>query len=154
MGRPSEVRIRGPLSERGFSLMEAIVATVIAVIAVLGLAYSFGQGRAMISRFQIARAALAAAQERMEILSVTPATDSTLALGPGNSPGLHGRVFMIGSQPSGVVQWSVTAFDDPVDGLAPLDPSPLDLKQVTVTAQWTIGFNPGNVTLTRFFPAQ
>jgi hypothetical protein len=134
--------------------MEAIVATVIAVIAVLGLAYSFGQGRAMISRFQIARAALAAAQERLEILAVTPAGDSTLALGPGNTPGLHGRVFSIGGQPAGVVQWSVAAFDDPADGLAPTDGNPFDLKQVTVTAQWTIGFNPGSVTLTRFFPTQ
>ena len=142
------------LSERGFSLMEAIVATVIAVIAVLGLAYTFGQGRAMIGRFQISRAALAAAQERMELLAVTPASDSTLALGPGNSPGLHGRVFAIGGQPVGAVQWSVTAFDDPADGLAPTDLNPFDLKQVTVTAKWTVGFSPGSVAITRFFPTQ
>ena len=49
------MRLRG--SESGFSLMEAIVATAIAVIAVLGLAYSFGQGRAMIGRYEISRAA-------------------------------------------------------------------------------------------------
>jgi hypothetical protein len=134
--------------------MEAIVATVIAVIAVLGLAYSFGQGRAMIGRFGIERAALAAAQDEMERLAVTAAGDSTLALGPGGTPGYHGRPFVLDGQTLGTVQWTVTPFDDPADGLSPADPQPFDLKQVVVTVSWSVGFNPGSVTLSRFFPAQ
>jgi Tfp pilus assembly protein PilV len=135
-------------SERGFSLMEAIVAIVIAVIAVLGLAYSFGQGRAMIGRYETARAALAAAQERMELLSITASNDSTLALGT------HGRPFAVGGQTFGAVQWNVAAYDDPSDGVGGADTNPFDLKQVTVTAFWTGGISPGSASLSRLFPAQ
>jgi type II secretory pathway pseudopilin PulG len=140
-------------AERGFSLIEAIVATVIATIAVLGLAYSFGQGRALISRYEISRAALAAAQEEMETLAATASSDSTLAVGPGGTPGLHGRPFVVGGQTFGVIQWSVSPFDDAADGLAPGDINPFDLKQVVVTVSWTTGLSPGSVSFSRFFPA-
>jgi len=141
-------------SERGFSLMEAIVATVIAIIAILGLAYSFGQGRAMIGRFDTARSALAAAQGEMDLLAATLPNDSTLAIGPGNSTGLHARDFVLAGQVVGAIRWSVTPVDDPADGVGAADPNPFDLKQVVVTVLWTTGFNPGSVSLTRFFPAQ
>ena len=140
--------MRSSHSERGFSLMEAIVATVIAVIAVLGLAYSFGQGRAMISRYEIARAALAATQDEMETLSATLSSDPALALGS------HNRPFVLGGQTLGTVRWTVTAFDDPADGIDPADANPFDLKQVAVSVSWTVGFNPDSTSLSRFFPAQ
>jgi type II secretory pathway pseudopilin PulG len=141
------------LHQSGFSLVEALVAAVIAVIAVVGLAYSFGQGRAMIARYEIARAALAAAQDRMETLSVTPATDSTLALGPGRTPGLHGRPYIEDGKIIGTVQWTVLPYDDPSDGLGAADADAYDLKEVVVTATWPGGISPGSVTLRRLFPA-
>jgi Tfp pilus assembly protein PilV len=136
-------------SERGFSLMEAIIATLIAVIAIVGLAYSFGQGRALISSYQTSRAALAAAQGRMELLSVTPSSDPALALGPGNTPGLHSQPFLVNGRTLGTVRWAVTAFDDPANGV-----NAIDLKMVTVTVAWAGGFNPDSVSLSRLFPAQ
>ena len=125
--------------------MEAIVATVIAVIAVLGLAYSFGQGRAMIGRYEIARVALAAAQDEMETLSVTPPNDPALAIGS------HTRTFVVGGQSLGMIQWNIGKFDDPANGLGGTG---FDLKQVVVTVSWTAGFDPGSVSLTRFFPSR
>jgi len=148
------MQVRLDLAEKGFSLIEAVVATVIAVIAVTGLAYSFGQGRAMIGRYEIARAALAAAQDEMEVLSLTAATDSTLALAAGNAPGYHGKPFVLDGQTLGTVQWVVTPYDDPADGTGVADPDPFDLKKVDLTATWTIGFIPGSVSLSRLFPAQ
>src|SRR2546426_12733052 len=43
---------QSPLTEQGFSLIEAVVATVIAALAVVGLAHTFGLGRAFINRFE------------------------------------------------------------------------------------------------------
>ena len=60
---------------RGFSLMEAVVATVIAVLAAIGLAYSFGIGRGNVNRFEAARMADSRAQGRMEYLSSVLASD-------------------------------------------------------------------------------
>ena len=136
-------------SERGFSLMEAIIATAIAVIAIVGLASSFGQGRAMISRYQTSRVALAAAQGQMDMLAVTPPVDSTMALGPGNTPGLHAQDFVVDGRTLGTIRWVVEPFDDPANGT-----NSIDLKMVTVTVAWSGGFNPGSVSLSRLFPTQ
>ena len=38
------------MDQNGFSLIEALTATVIAVFAVLGLAYTFSVGRGQVSR--------------------------------------------------------------------------------------------------------
>src|SRR6267378_2085528 len=127
---------------RGFSLVEAMVATVIAVIAVLALAYSIGQGRAMIGQFEISRAALATAQSYMETLSMTPSTDSTLAL---NSQ--HFRSFDMGGSTVGQVEWDVAQFDDPSDG-SNVTGNP---KKVVINVTWTQGLSPGSVTLSRLF---
>jgi len=45
------------LNERGFSLAEALTGATISVIAVMGLAYSFGVGRGLVNRYEVARAA-------------------------------------------------------------------------------------------------
>src|SRR5262249_5885492 len=63
-------------SEARFTLVEALVAAIIAVLAVVGLAHTFGLGRAFINRFEVARAALGAAQERLELLQITPRTSA------------------------------------------------------------------------------
>ena len=81
--------------ERGVGLMEVIVATIVAVVAILALAYTFGTGRGLVNRYEAARVALAAAQRRMEMLSAGPAGSADLQLGQhpaaGTVPGAGGR---------------------------------------------------------------
>src|SRR5437667_6718534 len=69
------------LNERGFSLVEALTAATISVIAVMGLAYSFGVGRGLVDRYEVARAALGEAQSQLEALTLLPVSDTSLRLG-------------------------------------------------------------------------
>ena len=69
------------LNERGFSLMEALTGATVSVIAVLGLAYSFGVGRGLVNRYEVARAALGEAQSELEALQLVPRGDPTMAIG-------------------------------------------------------------------------
>ena len=140
---------RLPRGERGVGLMEVVVATVIAVIAVVALAYSFGTGRGLVNRFEIARVALAAAQRRMEMLSALPATATELAL--GRHPGSGTFDVQVDGRTVVVESWQVDGYDDPANGT---HSGNIDLKRVTVTVAWgQLGPNE-SVTLTRFFPTQ
>jgi Tfp pilus assembly protein PilV len=132
---PSRTSPRSP-DERGFSLMEAIVGTVIATIAVTGLAYSFGTGRALIHRYEVGRAALGAAQARMEWLSTLP-----LASLSDSSVAFVYRGATLGSE-----AWTVTPFDDP------LTVANHDMDQVSVTVTWGSGANQQSIAMTRLFP--
>ncbi len=129
--------------ERGVGLMEVIVATVIATLAVLGLAYSFGTGRGLINRFELARMALGAAQSRMEWLAARPANAPELALGSSHGP----AAVVVDGRQVGQESWTVAAYDDPIAGSGPQD-----LKQVTVTVSWGAGGPNERVQLTRLFP--
>jgi hypothetical protein len=121
-----------------------MVATIIAVIAVLGLAHSFGTGRALIDRFETARDALALAQSRIEILSRLP-------LGtPDLSPGTHGPTpVQINAGMLGDETWTVVWVNDPADGTPDLDPQ--DYKRVTVAVSWANGGIPDTISLFRQF---
>ena len=132
-------------TDAGFSLLEAIIGTIIAVIAILGLAHSFGVGRALISRYEVSRAAMAMAQRRMETLSVA-GTSGDLAAGS-----VHSAPFSPAGTAIGTEGWRVEWFDDPVDGSPDADPH--DLRKVTVTVSWGTGFDADSVVLTRLFPA-
>jgi type II secretory pathway pseudopilin PulG len=114
--------------ERGFSLIEAVVATAIATIAVMGMAHSFGTGRALINRFEVARKALGAAQRRVEFLSSKMPTEPELNLASyGPFPlQLDGRTYATES-------WVISRVDDPADGMSPSD---VDLKLITVRVVW------------------
>lgn len=118
---------------------------MIATIAVIGLAHSFGLGRALINRFEVRRAALTAVQERMEMLAVAPPSSTELALGDHPAtpiPFTHqGRTY-------GTETWTVSVFDDPATtGSA-------DLKRVTARVVLT-GFGvTDTVRMTRLFPTQ
>jgi type II secretory pathway pseudopilin PulG len=129
--------------ERGFSLIEAIVATVIATIAVMGLAYSFGNARGLVNRYEVARVALAAAQRRMEMLSVLKANDPLLS-------GTHQEDVAAGTNVVHV-SWTATAYTDPASGSSP---GHADLKQVVVTATWSGAAADDSLRLARLFPAQ
>jgi prepilin-type N-terminal cleavage/methylation domain-containing protein len=139
-------RIGLPRGEGGFSLTEVIVATAIAAIAVVGLAYTFSTGRAFINRFEMARAALASAHGRLEALSVVDPSDASMSVGP-----THTADFEVGGDVLGTQRWVVTSFDDPADGLAgdDRDANTDDLRHVTVTVSWQMGALVDSVTLTR-----
>jgi prepilin-type N-terminal cleavage/methylation domain-containing protein len=129
--------------QRGFSLIEAIVATAIAVIAVLGMAHTFGMGRALVSRYEIGRAALGVAQARLEgFASHTPAAIVT--------PAADSVAFIYKGVTRGMEVWTVAWEDDPSDGTGGADTNgPNDLKRVTVQVHWGIGDDVNRVTLTR-----
>jgi prepilin-type N-terminal cleavage/methylation domain-containing protein len=136
---------RDPI-ESGFSLIEVIVATVIAVIAILGLAHSFGIGRAFINRFEAERSALALAQARMEVLTKLPLTAAELGEGSHSAAPPEILPGLVGSD-----AWVVDRVDDPADGLGASDSDPFDYKRVTVTIAWTQGGIPEVVQLSRQF---
>ena len=121
--------------------MEVLVALVIATIAVVGLAYSFGMGRAFINRFEMARSGLSAAQNLMETLTVTPPTDTLLSLG------LHQRAFVLDGAAVGTLAWNVVL-------VRATGGAGSDLKQVTTMASWVTGSQRDTVQLTRLMPKQ
>jgi hypothetical protein len=124
--------------------MEAVVATGIATIAVLALAYSFGNARGLVDRYGSARVALAAAQRRIEFLGVLDASAAELQAGTTH----HGNVVVDGATVARE-SWTVIAFDDPANGAGQAD-----LKLVTVTVSWGTGAPAEQVQLTRLFPAR
>ena len=130
------------LDQRGFSLMEALTAATISVIAVLGLAYSFGVGRGLVNRYEIARAALGEAQSLIESLTLLPASDPTLALGYVCAP----TPFRYKGATLGSESWRVTAYDEPhIGGIA-------NLRRVIVTVRWQQGAGGDSLSLERLWP--
>lgn len=117
-----------------------MVAAVIAVLAVIGLAHTFGLGRAFINRFEVARAALGAAQERLELLQVTPRSSADFS-----PDSLHVRPFTHFGRQVGTEEWAVTWYDDPAM------PGTNDLKRVTVTVRWIQGSLADSLSLSRLF---
>jgi len=132
------------LNERGFSLMEALTGATISVIAVLGLAYSFGVGRGLVNRYEVARAALGEAQSQLEGLQLVYATDRndpTLAFDYVSPP----TPFRYEGSTLGSSNWRVAAYDEPnLPGVA-------NLKRVTVVVRWTSNAQTDSVSLERLW---
>lgn len=106
-----------------------MVATLVAVIAVLGLAYTFGLGRGQVNRYEVARAALGAAEDRMErllLLADTNPTADSLAVNYRSAT----RPFTYGAATLGTIWWHVDGYDDP-----DLPDNP-DLKRLVVCVRW------------------
>jgi len=133
--------------ENGFTLMEVIIALVITVIAVMGLAYSFSTGRTLIDRFAYSRAALGIAQGRMERLSMLSPSDVALSVGLPHvsSTIVNGQVF--------TERWTVQWVDDPIDGTGGADVNPNDLRRVTLDVYFQQGMLTDTLRLTRLFSA-
>jgi hypothetical protein len=129
------------LNERGFSLMEALTAATVAVIAVMGLAYSFGVGRALVNRYEIARAALAEAQNQLEELTQYTAGDPVLAVGYASPP----TPFRYEGVELGSQSWQVTAYDEP--NL----PGTVNMKRVRVVVRWQQNARGDSLVLERLW---
>jgi Tfp pilus assembly protein PilV len=144
-GRPGP---RFRLNQRGVGLMEIIVATVIATVAVLGLAYTIGTGRGLINRYEVGRAGLAEAQRRMEQLIVLKPTAPELQI-PSGSSITYADPFVVNTTTVGTSAYTVAWFHDPSSTVS----NSTDLKRVTVRVSWTAGpADSDAVTLERYFP--
>src|SRR5262245_38913128 len=151
-GVSRSIRLHTVNDEGGFSLVEVLVAAVVAVVAVLGLAYSFSTGRGMIDRYAAARDALAAAEQRMDRLSVLGLKEpSNMELDALPSPGKRHGPFPrpLDGNTTGTEEWTVTWKDDDADGLGGADPNPNDYKEVTVVVRWMSGHLQDHVELSR-----
>lgn len=127
-----------------------MVAAVIAVIAVVGLAYTFSSGRGLIDRYATARDALEAASRRLETLAMEARKDvATPSLALGN----HAPIALtLNQNQTGSETWSVAWANDPVDNLGG-DTDPNDYKRVTVKVRWNQAGIVDSVMLTRTFLA-
>ncbi len=128
--------------------MEAMVAALIAIVAVIGLAYSFGLGHGLIDRYAAKRAALGEAQRQMaeieRLVVVRPGSDSLKVGGPYPAAAIP---FSVRGVVSGTVQWRIENYDDPATPGATLDMKRLILYVVNGT-----GRNADTVSLTRLIP--
>ncbi len=131
----------GPGDERGFSLMEAIVATIIAVLAVIGLAHTFGLGHGLIDSYASSRAALGEAQRRMEWLGTLPVSSDSIQV-DGLYPSPAGT-FSVPGVVSGTYQWS--AAPDTIFGVANA------MRRVTVLVVYPLGGASDTLRLSRLF---
>jgi type II secretory pathway pseudopilin PulG len=135
---------RALFREAGFSLIEALTATVIAVIAVLGLAYTFSVGRGQVNHYEVARAALGEAESHMESLlllaDATPTSDS-LEVGyrSPTSP------FTYGAAPIGTLWWHIDPYNDPD---LPANP---DMRRLVVCVRWNTSM-PDSVQFSQLLP--
>jgi hypothetical protein len=138
-------RVASPLGEGGFSLVEVVVASAIATVAVLGLAHSFAAGRVLIDRYENGRDALGIVQRRLERLASLPPQHAELAIG------LHsGGTIPLNSAVVGTESWDVVWVDDPVDGTGGGDlTGPNDYKRATVLVSWSQGGGSDAVQLSR-----
>lgn len=121
--------------------MEALTAATVAVIAVMGLAYSFGVGRALVNRYEVARAALAEAQNQLESLTQVPAGDPALAVGYSSPP----TPFRYEGAEIGSENWTVGAYDEP--NL----PGTVNLKRVRVIVRWRQSARTDSLVLERLW---
>ncbi|MBI1797095.1 MAG: prepilin-type N-terminal cleavage/methylation domain-containing protein [Candidatus Eisenbacteria bacterium] len=127
--------------ERGFTLTEVVVASVMAAIAVIGLAHAFAMGRGNLNRYQTARSGLALAQGKLETLS-------SLAI-PGHDPGnadlqvgTHTTTVTLGNV-TAIESWDISTVDDPANGPG------ADYTRATVRVIWSTSGMPDTVSVSR-----
>ena len=148
--RPESPAKQAECAEGGFSLIEVIVATIIATLAIVGLAYTFGMGRGFINDFENNRAALAAAEGQLDLMASRPASDPLVSIGFA-----HVSDFVVDGSIKGIERWTVEWIDDPADGLASAgnDPNPSDLRLATVSIVIQKGALVDSVRVSRLLPA-
>jgi len=121
--------------------VEALTAATISVIAVLGLAHSFGMGRALVDRYEIARAALSEAQSQLEAMTLMPTSDPTLAVGYVSPL----TPFQYQGSAIGTEYWRVVGYDEPhMTGAN-------NLRRVIMTVRWTQADRIDSLSLERLW---
>lgn len=122
------------------------MATLVATIAVIGLAYTFSLGRGFVDRYGVARAAFGVAKARLESCGAVNPLSPDLVI----TPPPHTAPFVLDGRVIGQESWTVDWVDDPADGLVGAgDPNGNDLKLVTVTVSYQQGALTDSVRLSR-----
>ncbi|NOT32624.1 MAG: prepilin-type N-terminal cleavage/methylation domain-containing protein [Candidatus Eisenbacteria bacterium] len=153
--------IRRPCSSRppdvcsGFTLTEVLVALLISVITVVGLAHTFGIGRGLIDRYATSRDALGAAERRIETLQMQAMQDSAANF-TDLTPGSHGPIALtLNGRTAGVELWLIESIDDTADGIsaADVDHNTDDYRLATVRIGWTQAAVTDTLRLTTILPS-
>jgi hypothetical protein len=98
----------------------------------------------LIGRYELARAALGAAQSKLDSLATVPPA----ALVSGSEP------FELSGRAVGTVQWTVAWVDDPGDGTGGTDTNGVnDLQRAVVAVSWVAGGESDAIQVERYFPA-
>jgi type II secretory pathway pseudopilin PulG len=117
-------RTSGPAA--GFSLVELMVAMLLTVIAIMGLAHTFGLGTGFIDRYASARAALARASGQLEIVRGQVRSGASLASADSSS-----NILLAPGQ-AAVLHTLIEGVDDPVN-----PGGAFDYYRVTASVSWT-----------------
>jgi len=131
------------ITERGFSVLETLIAAVILVILGTAIVTTGLKSRTQIDYEEVRRRAILLAQERLETVRATFPYDSITATSVGATVTLDGTTFTI---KGGVID-PVPAYTGGTDTLSVSD----DAKAVSDTVSWTAtGGSPGALkTVTR-----
>lgn len=117
---------RPPSPADGFSLVELMAAMVITVVAIMGLAHTFGLGTGFIDRYSSARAALARATGQLEHIR------AQVRGGSGVSDADTVSAIVLSPGQNATLRTLIQGVDDAADGSGGTD-----YYRVTASVQWT-----------------
>ena len=147
------------MNQRGLTLLELIVAIAILTTVILGVAFLFSTGKGNVDRLSWRRAALAAAQERLEELRTPASTAETTAVNASVNQMVHlnASALKLAGVRTASEYWHIWWEDDPVDALKasnPPDDTPWDNKRVREVVIWSngIGANKDSVVIESILP--
>jgi len=132
------------LNETGTTLIEAIMAMLIAAIVMLGGLNFFYGGEYFINLTKNKRTALVLVENRMELVHNFPYSVLADSLNENNTQVSMGDIL-------GFRTTTVNSIDDGIDGLggSDLDSNTDDYKEITVSFQWT-GKSTQTITLSSY----
>jgi type II secretory pathway pseudopilin PulG len=111
----------------GFSLVELMAAMMITVVAIMGLAHTFGLGTSFVDRYATARAALARASGQIEHVRAQVRSGAGLADADSSS------AIQLAPGQAATLRTRIAGQDDPADGTGGAS----DYYRVTATVRWT-----------------
>jgi type IV pilus assembly protein PilV len=115
----------GMRTQRGFTLIEVLVAVIVLSVGILAVFRLFPAGLRSQTQNRMQTAAAFHAQEKLEQLACLPFTDSDWDAGTHPTAGPE----RVGPSGQWTRSWQVEVMDAPLD----------DLKRVTVTVTWAQG---------------
>ncbi|MDA3871697.1 MAG: hypothetical protein PF551_05025 [Candidatus Marinimicrobia bacterium] len=130
------------LNETGTTIIEAMIAMLIAAIVMLGGLNFFYGGEYFINRIKNKRTALVIVENRMELAHNFPYSVLADSLNENNTQVPMGDIL-------GLRTTTVNSIDDGIDSLGASDLDSNDYKKMTVSFQWT-GKSTQTITLSSY----